>query len=239
MYLQGVKYSLSHPALLPEAVVLDPKLLATLPAYHKKSCALDALCQGIESWWAKGATEDSRVDAYLAILGVLDNIKAYLAGDEKAAEAMLDAAWRSGKAIAVSRTTAAHAMSYGLAKQLGYAHGHACALTLPHLWQHMLKNEDQLATLMELSNIIRMGSDLMGPKLLQGMLLDLDMIPDKLPDEELIAALSKSVNAERLGNHPEKLTQQELEDIYRAAFRPLPPMEKQVCLDLWRYYGQN
>ena len=49
MYVEGKKHSLDHPALLPEAVILDPDLLASLPLYHKKSCALDALCQGIES----------------------------------------------------------------------------------------------------------------------------------------------------------------------------------------------
>ena len=26
--------------------------LDSLPDYHKKACALDALCQGVESWWA-------------------------------------------------------------------------------------------------------------------------------------------------------------------------------------------
>ena len=49
MYVDGTKHSLDHPALLPEGVILDPDLLSTLPLYHKKACALDALCQGIES----------------------------------------------------------------------------------------------------------------------------------------------------------------------------------------------
>lgn len=40
MYVEGKKHSLDHPALLPEAVILDPYLLASLPLYHKKSCAL-------------------------------------------------------------------------------------------------------------------------------------------------------------------------------------------------------
>ena len=92
VYVEGKKHSLSHPALLPDGVILDASLLDSLPAYHKKSCALDALSQGIESYWARGATEDSRVHAYLAILGVLDNLKAYLAGDPHAAEQILEAA---------------------------------------------------------------------------------------------------------------------------------------------------
>ena len=52
-----------------------------------------------------------------------------------AADAMLHAAWESGRAIALTRTTAAHAMSYQITKRLGLAHAHACMLTLPILWE--------------------------------------------------------------------------------------------------------
>ena len=119
MYENGQKISIGHPCLLPEGVILDSALLDSLPDYHRKSCALDALSQGIESYWSRAATEESRVHAYLAILGVLDNLKAYLAGDAHAADEMLEAAYQSGRAIQITRTTAAHAMSYQLTKTGG------------------------------------------------------------------------------------------------------------------------
>ena len=115
---------------------MDSSLLDTLPLYHKKACALDALCQGIESYWAAAATAESRVHAERAILGVLRNMDAYLNGDAAAADEVLEAAYESGCAIRISRTTAAHAMSYQITKRIGPAHGHACILTLPHLWRH-------------------------------------------------------------------------------------------------------
>lgn len=239
VYVDGVKHSLSHPALLPDGVVLDAALLDTLPEYHRKACALDALCQGIESYWARGATEDSRVNAYLAILGVLDNLRPYLAGDAHAAEEMLEAAYRSGKAIQVSRTTAAHAMSYGLTKRLGIAHGHACALTLPFLWEQMVNQEDMLPTLMELADAMRLGSELVVPRLLCGVLLDLDMTAPALPDPAILDELAGTVNAERLGNHPVALDRDAIRRIYRRAFTPLSPNEAQACLDIWRYYGRG
>ncbi len=238
IYVNHVKHSLSHPTLLPDGIVLDSTLLATLPLYHKKSCALDALCQGIESYWAKAATEDSRVDAYLAILGVLDNLQAYLQGDPHAEDAMLDAAYRSGKAIQVSRTTAAHAMSYGLTQNLGIAHGHACALTLPFLWEQMTHCEEMLPTLASLAEVMRLGSDLMGPKLLCGMLLDLGMTAPAMPEDDVMDRLVATVNVERLSNHPVPLTAADIRTIYRRAFTPLRPNEAQACLDIWRYYGK-
>lgn len=95
LYEDGQKLSVDHPALLPDGVLLDGSLLDTLPEYHRKSCAMDALAQGIESWWAKKATPDSRIHAERAIRGVLDNLTAYLQGDRKAQDEMLHAAYES------------------------------------------------------------------------------------------------------------------------------------------------
>lgn len=237
MYVDGVKHSLDHPALLPEGVLLDPELLTSLPLYHKKACALDALCQGIESFWAKKATEDSQVDAFLAFTGVLDNLKAYLAGDPHAAAEVQYAAYRSGCAIAVSRTTAAHAMSYRLTKRYGLAHGHACMLTLPAIWEAMLDDTEVLPTLMDLAQKMRLGSELLGPKLLRGILYDLDMPFPPAPDAEALDDLTRSVNVQRLQNNPRVFTAEEIRAIYRRSMVSLCGSEKQACLDIWRYYG--
>ena len=237
LYEGGVKLSIGHPSLLPEGVILDPELLESLPAYQRKSCVLDALSQGIESYWAKAATEDSRVHAYLAILGVLDNLKAYLAGDPHAAAEMLDASYQSGKAIFLTRTTAAHAMSYQLTKLLGIAHGHACMLTLPVLWDRMCAEEEMQPLMAELAGRMRLGNPLMGSRLLRGMLIDLGMEAPERPSEEIIQKLADSVNAERLGNHPMPLSPKDIEMIYRQAFLPIRDPERQACLDIWRYYA--
>lgn len=237
LYENGCKLSMGHPSLLPEGVVLDASLLDTLPEYHRKSCALDALCQGIESYWARAATEDSRVNAYLAILGVLDNLKDYLAGDKHAAEEVLEAAYQSGKAIFRTRTTAAHAMSYRITKLLGPAHGHACMLTLPVLWDRMCADPEQGDLMRELAARMRLGDPRMGSRLLRGMLIDLGMEAPPMPTEETIRQLVDSVNPERLGNHPQTLNREDLEAVYREAFRPIVDPVRQACLDIWRYYG--
>ena len=238
VYVEGTKLSLSHPSLLPDGVALDASLLDSLPPYHKKSCALDALSQGIESYWSRGATDDSRVHAYLAILGVLDNLKSYLEGDPHAADEMMDAAYQSGKAIQITRTTAAHAMSYRLTKTLGIAHGHACMLTLPTLWELMLTHEEMTETLSDLSDKMRLGDPQMGPKLLRGILFDLEMEIPPMPDAAALDALADGVNTERLGNHPVAMSREDVRDAYRRSFIPLGENERQACLDIWNYYGR-
>ena len=238
-YVNGIKVSLNHEMLKPDGVILDASLLDSLPLYHKKSCALDALAQGIESYWSRGANDDSRVHAYLAIIGVLDNLKNYLNGDPHAAEEMLDASYQSGKAIQITRTTAAHAMSYMLTKRMGLAHGHACMITLPILWEMMQEKEEMQDTLRDISEKMRLGDMRMAPKLLKGIMYDLEMDIPPVPDEETLDELAGSVNVERLNNHPVTMTKDEIKTAYRRAMTPLRENEKLACLDIWRYYGRG
>ena len=238
VYADGNKISLNHTELLPDGVILDSALLDSLPLYHKKSCALDALAQGIESYWSKGANDDSRVHAYLAVIGVLDNLKPYLEGDPHAATEMLDASYQSGKAIQITRTTAAHAMSYRLTKTMGLAHGHACMLTLPTLWEMMLDHEEMMKTLQDLAEKMRLGDPRIVPKLLKGIMYELEMEIPPMPDDKTLDELTDSVNAERLSNHPVVLTREDIRNAYRRSFTALCANEKLACIDIWRYYGR-
>ncbi len=238
VYVNDKKVSLNNEELKPDGVILDSTLLDSLPVYHKKSCALDALAQGIESYWSKGSNDDSKVHAYLAVIGVLDNLKSYLEGDPHAADEMLDASFQSGKAIQITRTTAAHAMSYMLTKRMGIAHGHACMLTLPTLWEMMQEHDEMKELLSDLTSKMRLGDMRMVPRLLKGILYDLEMKLPELPDEETLDELASSVNVERLNNHPVQLTREEIKSAYRRSMTPLCDNEKQACIDIWRYYGR-
>lgn len=237
VYVDGQKLSLDHPALLPEAVLLDSSLLDTLPDYHRKACAMDALAQGIESYWAAHATQESRVHAAQAIRGVVFNMSAYLAGDAAAQEAMLEAAYASGCAIRISRTTAAHAMSYQITRKLGHAHGHACMLTLPVLWARLYESGLCRAQLEEMAALLGLPNGFYGSVLLQGLLLETGLDSREMPDDALLDVLAASVNAQRLGNHPQPLTAQELRAIYQEALTPMDWGTKEAALALWRQYG--
>ena len=238
LYVDGQKLSLNHPGLVPDGAVLDGSLLDTLPDYHRKSCALDALCQGVESYWAAKATADSRVHAARAIRGVLESITKYLAGDEAAADAMMEAAWESGRAIRTTATTAAHAMSYQITKKLGLAHGHACITTLPALWERLLAEPSQAEVMAGLAELLGVERKEDAPKLVRGLVLDIDMTPGVSPDEAMLDYLMSTVNVERLSNHPERLTQAELREIYAQSFTPMGDTDRMTCLEIWRRYGK-
>ena len=131
MYVGDKKHSIENEFIRPDYVILDPALSKYLPARHRASSGLDALCQGIESYWARGATEESMRYAELAISLAINNlVECVNSPNLSNTFSMLMAAHFSGKAIDISKTTLSHAISYPLTSKCGLPHGHACALTI-------------------------------------------------------------------------------------------------------------
>ena len=141
--------------------------------------------------------------------------------------------------IRTTRTTAAHAMSYQLTKTMNIAHGHACMLTLPVLWEMAAERDEMKAVLEDLSRKMRLSDPQMVPRLLRGILYDLEMAVPEMPAEETLNELADSVNPERLGNHPVRMTTDEIREAYRRSMTPMCANEKQACIDIWKYYGRG
>ena len=231
LYIGKKKINPGCPALLPEGVILDPALLDDLPDAEKKAGACDAMAQGIESLWSNSRTAESAPHALAAAVGAWESIAPWLKGGD--AEAAQRAAYESGLAIAVTRTTAAHAMSYGLTKNLGIRHGQACMLTLPFLWLRLLESGERLPVLNEIAGAMGLSAE-DAPLALLGMTEDLGLRPDIVPEEMLLDTLAATVEPNRLGNHPQRLTAADLKDVYRRALSPLPEDVKTRALALWR-----
>ena len=136
LYLNGTKQSISHPTLLPDYVILCPKLIVSVPEYQKKATMMDALCQCIESLWSKKATKESRKNALKGLKLFKENYKGYLSLDNEAIMNIQVAANYSGKAINISETTAAHAMSYKLTSLYNIPHGHAVAICMNSIFNN-------------------------------------------------------------------------------------------------------
>lgn len=222
IYIGGKKYSVSHEKLLPEAAILDPAQLASLPDAERAATFLDALCHAIESYWSRRATEESQAFSAQAIRLLVANADAYLRGDAAAAGAVMAASNFAGRAINLTTTTAAHAMCYQLTALYGLRHGHAAAVCLPAAWAHLLEaGADDTA----LQQTLTMLAQLLGGKTAQEGLeiflalrrkaaLDDAWLPE---DERDLGLLAASVNAQRLGNYPVSVTEDDLCEMYRRA----------------------
>ena len=141
IYYDGEKQSVTHDSILPDYVILEPSVLISLPLFQKKCTMLDALCQGIESWWSANSTEESKKYSQKAVQLIIDNWEKYIfENDCEASKKIMCAANYAGRAINITQTTASHAMSYKITSLYNVPHGYAVALCLPRLWTYMLGN---------------------------------------------------------------------------------------------------
>lgn len=137
VYVDGVKHSVGHQSFRPERVLLDPALTLSMPPRLTAQTGLDALAQAMESLWSTRSTDKSLRYARRALALALSNIEAAVGSPSlETRTAMLSAAHLAGHAIDISKTTAAHALSYSLTTRHGIAHGHAVALTLGALLEY-------------------------------------------------------------------------------------------------------
>jgi alcohol dehydrogenase class IV len=133
VYINKEKFSLAHISIVPDYAILDPTFTEKLPPYITACTGMDALCQGIESFWSVKSSDESREYSKKAIELSLENIKKAVNNpDKNSREKMLFASNYSGRAINIAQTTIAHAVSYPFTAYFNIPHGHAVALTLPH-----------------------------------------------------------------------------------------------------------
>ena len=219
-YVGGRKTSVAREWLLPDAAILDPTSLAGLPDYQRKCALLDALCQAIESHWSARSTEGSRAWSSCAIPAIVGCVDAYLAGDPAAAREVMLAANAAGRAINLTTTTAAHAMSYGLTSRFGIPHGHAVAMCMPHVWRHLLANaEGNLRErLSEVSLLVcgREGDPRSGAEAFETLVARMSLEMAVQGNETDLRVLLGCINSQRLANHPLPLTVRELESFFSA-----------------------
>lgn len=208
LYENKKKSSISHPALLPSVVALDPLLVYSLTAYQAAVSGMDVLAQAVESYWSLASMPESKVMAAEAIALWRESFISGLDPTNKEARKQMQlAAFRAGQAINYTRTTGPHALSYYLTAMNQVPHGQAVALFLPVFF---LYNEP-------------------GPELLSLLGVNtketaLHFIRDKMKEaglairlgelgirkEEIMDTLLEDVNAERFGNNPVPFNHQTL-----------------------------
>ena len=164
------KYSVDFEVVRPSHVALVPEFSATMPPYQKASTNFDAYAQAVESLWAKGATEESKEYANRAL-------KLINTGDWP------EASYWAGRAIDISRTTAAHAFSYYLTSHYGIPHGHAVYMVFEYICRNN-GHPEYIRKIPELKTMREFAAE-------KGVAW-----------EDFVDALFDNVNLKRLGNNP-------------------------------------
>jgi alcohol dehydrogenase class IV len=224
LYRGGEKQSLAHDSLLPDCAILEGAALKTLPDYQRKCTMLDALCHAVESWWSVKATGESRALSKQALEGITEHMDGYLQNTDEGNIGMLKAANLAGRAINLSPTTAAHAMSYKLTTLYNLPHGLAAGMCLPHLWGYMIghipRNAVLSETLDDIARALGAGSAREGARRIREILDVLGVAKPPKASEAEIRALADSVNPVRLANFPVAIDSKAAEALYREILKP-------------------
>jgi alcohol dehydrogenase class IV len=175
-YDHGRKMSADDVRYHPTDQLLIPEFTLTQTPYQRASTEFDAYAQAVESLWAVGATDESRLYARKSL-----DLMAR-------GEQMLGSYW-AGRAIDISRTTAAHALSYYMTANYGIPHGHAVYMMFPYVCKANGRDEF-IKEVPELQSLH-------------------DFAATKGIDwNELVGALLANVNPARLANNPSPITRE-------------------------------
>ncbi len=230
IYYKGEKQSVNDLSIIPDYAVLESSVLRTLPVYQKKCAVLDALCQAIESWWSVNSTEESKECSKIAIRLILDNLDEYVKNGENGPsdavlEDIMQAANYAGRAINITQTTAAHAMSYKITSLYHIPHGHAVAVCLPGVLQYMIDNTDKCidprgetylrGVFDDIAKALGQEDVKAAVEFFKSLLLKLNIAAPVISEKE-IDILGASVNPVRLKNNPVALSEDVLKQLYRS-----------------------
>lgn len=231
IYFEGKKQSVAHESIIPNYAILEPSVLKTLPVYQKKCTVLDALCQGMESWWSVNSDLESQEYSKAAIETIIKYGDEYIfENTDESAEKMMLAANLAGRAINITQTTAAHAMSYKLTSLYGIPHGHAVAVCFAPLWRYMQENtalcidgrgEKHLKSVFDgISHALGADSPSGGSDIFEAILARWEI---KAPVSDCLLGdmetLCASVNPVRLKNNPVGLSDEAIKELYSSIVR--------------------
>lgn len=221
VYRDHVKYSVDHPAILPEVAIVDPVFTYHADSYLTACTGFDALAQAIEAFWSVKATAESDDYAEKAIQLLWKALPEVIQTElESARNALSLGAFYAGKAINTTRTTAPHAFSYPFTSYYGLPHGHAVAMTFPFFLEFNYVDEpSQLnasRTLDEhhqkmnlLYRWLGISSKGNASEVMNRFLTSIGLFR-KLPDDFDKNLIIENINLQRLGNNPRLLTREDI-----------------------------
>jgi len=226
VYVKKTKYSLHHESMLPDYAVLDASFTESLTPYQAACSGMDALCQAIESYWSVGSTPVSKKHSGKAVKMIMPHLAANVNNPDKSTrEKTLLGSHFSGKAINITRTTAAHAISYPMTSFFGIPHGHAVALSLPYFFEINFGVDDKTlqderginyvrSNIRSLLKVLEVGSPLQARQKIQALMKSIGMetrLSGLGIDEQGIEIILKhGPNPQRMKNNPRKIIRKDI-----------------------------
>ncbi|MDN5347053.1 MAG: 1,3-propanediol dehydrogenase [Clostridia bacterium] len=224
------KMSVRSPYAMPRVAILDPTLLATLPASVIAATGMDAFTHALECYISPLASELTDAIAERSLKLIANNLRPFFANPKniEAAGNMLQGAMMAGMLISHARTGAVHAMSRPLGGFFNLSHGLANAILLPYVMRfNWVAQVDKFANLAQImgepvDRLSKREAALKAIEAVENLCKDLDIplrlrdvgvTPDKIP---LMAQDAMEIGTMRL--NPRIASLEQVISIYQMAF---------------------
>lgn len=161
----GIKTTLTDPKVLPEVVLYDPELVATLPVALTVTSALNAIAHAAEALYAKDRNKDSTALAIEGIEAFTNALPRVLdaPGDLAARADTQRGAWACGAVLGHVGMALHHKLCHTIGGAFDLPHAETHAIILPHAVHYNAEAvPGQLAPLVDI-----LGGDAPGPVLWQ------------------------------------------------------------------------
>ncbi len=217
------KKAVISPALVPDAAIIDPELMLSLPPALTATTGLDALAHCLETY--ANLSAHPAVDLHsLAGVRLIGAHLARAVGDGADLEARSAVALGSlygGLGLGPVNTTGVHALAYPLGGEFHLAHGLSIALLLPHVVRFNLPALP--ARHAALADALGAASVAALPDRLEQLVADCGvkagLAAHGIPREALPRIADAGLGVTRLlKNNPREITRPDALRIYEAAF---------------------
>jgi len=224
IYINKIKYSVAGRQILPDEFFLFPDLVIKSPNTIKSSSGFDAIAQAVESMFSPNSNKKSFYYSKKSLELSLKNIvNTYKRPSINNTFKMSLAAYYSGKAITITKTSVPHALSYPFTAHFGINHGHAVSLTFNEFLkfnfihsekskkkEHLFKIYKILFSLTKSRSIIEL--DNFFKKIKDEIRLENNFEKLKIDMNKDLNKIITGVSPERLSNAPISITRRDIKD---------------------------
>ena len=214
IYVGKKKFSIEGDNIKPKHAILMPSLIISNTKKIISSSAFDCLSQSVESMISVKSNTESINYSKKSIKLFLENYKNFI--QKKSLNQFYKislAAYFSGKAISITKTTAPHAVSYPFTSYYGIHHGHAVSLTLNEFLEFNYKNSSKSKTKFNLLNRYHLLFKIFKVKNINELIKEINKIKSNLKVindlnflnkniDKNLNLIVKNVNVQRLTNNP-------------------------------------